>query len=650
MHFYCHYCLLSYHTKQALSDHETLCRRKLQRLEPPKSSQVIEFRNFCSLFYLPFIIFFDIEAMLKREGDRQVHQPISVCTFTVSQHEENMEQPHVFTGENCIQFFLDHLEIESRRIEDILNSVNEPIRTNAADKERYERTTRCDICRTTLRDQRKCRDHDHLSMSSESNLRYITCSLCNLTYGSNKLNKIPIVVHNSMSYDINYIISKLENASNVRILAKNTERPLTLRMKGNLVFIDSLNFLSGSLDHLASKLPQNDLDEYLCWLTRRDARRTHLLLHKAALPYDFIDSADKLNVNNLPPIDAIYNRLTDTALSQEDSLRAQKIWLEFDCSTLKDYMEVYVTLDVLLLAAMFENYRKSTFKHFQLDPAHYVSSPSLCFDAMLLLTGVKLDVLHDTDMYLFFTKSIRGGLSGSAVRYAKANNELMADYNPDVPVSHIMSFDANNLYGHSLSNPLPMSDFEGLSRRQIDALDIESHPKNDPFGYFLEVDLEYPQSLHDTHNDFPLVPEKIEILNEELSPFMLQMKKKLHLKQKSSGLKLIATLKDKTCHILHYEILKFYLRLGLRLIRIHRCMRFKQGDFLKGYIAHKIRCRKNAKHDFEVSLFKLYNNCIYGKTIYNVFKQLHVQLVSDATKFQRLAARPTFVSSYQINE
>ena len=96
------------------------------------------------------------------------------------------------------------------------------------------------------------------------------------------------------------------------------------------------------------------MDEYLCWLTRCDARR--LLLHKAALPYDFINSADKLNVNKLLPIDAFYNRLTDMALSQEDYLRAQKIWEEFECSTLKDYMEVYVMLDVLLLATVFENY------------------------------------------------------------------------------------------------------------------------------------------------------------------------------------------------------------------------------------------------------------------------------------------------------
>ena len=89
---------------------------------------------------------------------------------------------------------------------------------------------------------------------------------------------------------------------------KNTERPLTLQMKGNLVFIDRLNFLSGSLDHFASKLPLDDLDEYLCWLTRRDASRMRLLLHKAALPYDFIDSLDKLNVTKLLPIDAFYNK------------------------------------------------------------------------------------------------------------------------------------------------------------------------------------------------------------------------------------------------------------------------------------------------------------------------------------------------------
>ena len=301
-------------------------------------------------------------------------------------------------------------------------------------------------------------DHDHLSTDPDSNLRYVTCSRCNLTFGR-RVNRIPVVAHNAMAYDINHIICKLEDASYVRVLAKNTERFLCLHWGRNLTFIDSLNFLTGSLDSLSSKVPDHELDKYLSWLTDHDPIRHQLLKHKAVLPYDYLDSIQKLTIDRLPPREAFYNRLTEKEQDVESYHRARDIWHVFQCRTLKDYLELYIVLDVLLLAAIFETYRDSTFKHFNLDPAHYVSSPSLCFDAMLKLTGVELDVLRDTEMYLFFTKSIRGGMSGSSVRYAAANNDLLENYDPEQPVSHIMSFDANNLYGHSLSMPLPMSDF-----------------------------------------------------------------------------------------------------------------------------------------------------------------------------------------------
>ena len=117
-----------------------------------------------------------------------------------------------------------------------------------------------------------------------------------------------------------------------------------------------------------------------------------------------------------------------------------------------------------------------------------MSTPSLCMDAMLRMTGVKLEKLQDTDMYLFFTKAIRGGLCGSALRYAKANNELMKEeYDESEPTAHIMSLDANNLYGHSLSNPLPTDDFKWLTQDEIKRLDVLNHPKYDKTGYFLEV-------------------------------------------------------------------------------------------------------------------------------------------------------------------
>ena len=651
-YLFCHFCLNSYLTRAALNDHETLCRKKLQRLETPRSSQPsLTFHNYHSLFYLPFIIYYDIEALLKRDeiNNRQIHRAISLCSITVCQHEEYTQPPRIFNGENCIQDFLAHLEMERQRIEHILRTTNERIRISAADRVRHKKTMQCDICHASLHNRRKCFDHDHLSTNTESNVRFITCSLCNLTYGSNRATKIPVVAHNSMAYDIHHIISSMNDASNVvRILAKNSERPLSLYLKGGLVFIDSLNFVPGSLDSLASQLPGDVLDTYLRWLTKGCARKRELLMRKAALPYDYLTDRNTLREDKLPPIQAFHNKLNDTPLDERDYHRAQTIWEEFECKCLGDYLEIYVTLDMLLLAAVFENFRASTYKHFRLDPGHYVSAPSLSFDAMLRITRVKIDLLSDLDMYLFFCKGIRGGMSGSSVRYAKANHQDMSDFDPQTNTSHLLSFDANNLYGHSLSQFLPISDFQWLTRDEIDALDISTHPKRDPFGYYLEVDLTYPQKLHDLHNDFPLAPEKFELCNEDLSQFAIGLMEKLKLKH--MGTKLMSTLMDKRRYILHYEILKLYLRLGLQLTHIHRCIQFRQQDFMKEYIALNNRSHKKARNPFEVSLFKLYNNSIYGHCLYNIFRQVNVQLVSDPKKFQRLAAKPTFASTIRINE
>ena len=404
------------------------------------------------------------------------------------------------------------------------------------------------------------------------------------------------------------------------------------------------------MNELVSAIPPEDLEPYLSSLTNGDVNRRELLLSKAAFPYDYMNDESKLDVRSLPPQKTFYNKLTNEALSDDEYQRAIEIWKEFNCATMKDYMELYVTLDVLLIAAVFETYRQSTYAHFGLEAAHYVSCPGLCFDAMLRLTGVKLDTLSDTDMYLFFTKAIRGGMSGSSVRYARANNQLMNDYDPSSQTSHILSLDANSLYSHSLSCPLPMGEFRWLTRDEIDSLDIVNHSRTAAYGYFLEVDLKYPRELHDLHNEFPLAPEKMRLDDGYLSRYTLNLREKLGLRSKVGGTKLVATLMDKSRYILHYEILKLYLRLGMQILNIYRGIRFRQGEFLKPYITLNNQSRKKATHSFSSKLFKLYNNCVYGKTCFNVFKMCHVELISDPEKFRRRTGQPTFVSAYRVSD
>ena len=488
-HYFCHFCLQGFRTPVRLSLHESLCRKGLQTLKAGKG--VIHFKNHRHRFRLPFAIYYDIESIVEKsdEAEIQRHKPISVCSWTVSQHEEFSTVPRVFSGETCIKAFILHLMREEKRILNILRNTNARMRLEKCDKLRYANAKRCEICHQLFDEQRmKCRDHDHLENLSTSNLRFITCSRCNLTFGATQY-KIPIIAHNAMRYDISHVIKELVDVvEEIYITPKNSERPMCLRWKRNLCFIDSINFVQGSLDSLVSKLPREKLKPYLEHLTGGDEYKLDLLLKKAPFPYDYLNHVGKLNDDKLPPRECFFNTLTETSLKESEYREAESIWETFECKTFKHYMELYVILDVLLLAAVFETYRSSTYAHFGLDPTHYISAPSMCMDAMLKMTEVSLEKLADVDMYLYFSKAIRGGLCGSALRYVKANNEMMGgEYDPKSTTSHIMSFDANNLYGHSLSNPLPTSGFKWLTPEETKALDIINHPKEDPIGYFLEV-------------------------------------------------------------------------------------------------------------------------------------------------------------------
>ena len=109
----------------------------------------------------------------------------------------------------------------------------------------------------------------------------------------------------------------------------------------------------------------------------------------------------------------------------------------------------------------------------------------------------------DPDMYLMIEKGIRGGICIAVTRYAKANNVYLKDYNPHRRKSYFRYWDANNLYGCAMSKPLPVRNFGWMTENQLK--NWREHP------CFLEVDLKYPERLHDLHNDYPLAPERMRI-------------------------------------------------------------------------------------------------------------------------------------------
>ena len=152
-----------------------------------------------------------------------------------------------------------------------------------------------------------------------------------------------------------------------------------------------------------------------------------------------------------------------------------------------NYHNYYLKKDVLQLADVCEKFIGKCLKYFELDPCHYFSSPGLSWNAMLKMTGVKLEKISDIDKYLFIEKGLRGGISYIAKRYAKANNKYMNDYDPKKPSTFISYLDMNNLYGWAVSEYLPYKEFNWL--KNIDEFDVMSISEKSLAGYLLEVNL-----------------------------------------------------------------------------------------------------------------------------------------------------------------
>ena len=193
----------------------------------------------------------------------------------------------------------------------------------------------------------------------------------------------------------------------------------------------------------------------------------------------------------------------------------------------------------------------------------------------------------------------------------------MSHYDKTKPSTYIQYLDANNLYGWAMSQKLPTHGFKWMKDIDIPSTIKLLEKKGTKIGYIFEVDLEYPQSLWQLHNDYPLPPEKVKIVNVD---------------------KLVSTFLPKTHYVLHYKNLKQYLEEGMILKKVHRGIKFYQSPWIR----KNTELRKEAKNAFEKDFFKLMNNSVFGKTIENIRKRQNVKLIDDEKKALQLTSKPNF--------
>ena len=667
--FYCNYCLHGYSSENLLQEHIPYCSPNgPQKLSFPKSEeqQWVRFNHINKQLGVPFVIYADLESFVepistcKPDTSKpfthayQKHEPSGFCYLVKCTSDELSKPAKVYRGSNVIDNFFKCLFEEEEQICEILSNFK-PLKLSVDEEKSFQNATICNICRKDLGSD-KVRDHMHLP---PYNYRGAAHNFCNLQFqfrqgkrAQNSKFYIPIVFHNLRGYDSHLLMEsagKMCKDRKLSVIPNHSEKYLSFSV-GNLRFIDSLQFLNESLETLVANLSKENAAKFESLASHfPNEEEFKLLLRKGVYPYDFASSPAVFNQTSLPPKCAFYNKLSDTNISDEDYEHAETVWNVFQMNNFGQYHDLYLKTDVILLRDVFENFRKMCQTYYQLDPAHYYSSPGFAWDAMLKMTGAKLQLLDDIDMVLMIERGMRGGISMISKKYAKANNPMVPGYDSSKNTSWLAYYDMNNLYGAAQSKPLAEKEFYWLNENEIEQLDIMNIADDSDTGFILEVDLDYPSCLHEEHNDYPMAVESVSLSKDMLSPFTKELGKELKLKHKPCT-KLVPNLHPKEKYVLHYRILKQYIAHGLRLKKIHRVIGFKQSPWLKPYIDFNTEKRKDAQNGFEKDFFKLMNNSVFGKTMENMRKRVHVELVNTPKRLRKLCAKPNFQNFKIFNE
>ena len=653
---YCFNCFNSFKSPEALKNHLEYCNiNECVKLNMPSPNTFLQFNNFLYSEKAPFVIYADFECCNKPiytttpnhnksyTNKLTKHEPVSFNYYIKSFNEsvyksknrtyikEEEEDPDV------TDVFINWLEED---VKEIANLGNEKMIITPEEEEQFNQASDCWICRKKLNIQDKVRDHCHYT----GRYRGAAHNLCNLKYS--KPNNISVFFHNLSGYDSHLFIKKL-GATNgdIDCIANNEEKYIsfskkiktgeyknkngeTKNKKFKIVFKDSLKFLNASVETLVNNLSEDDfknLEKYF------KTEQIKLLKRKGFFPYDYLEDIEKLKDKKPPPKKAFYSKLTGHGINKDNYQHVLNVWETWKMKTLKDYLKLYNETDVLLLADVFENFRDVCLKNYGLDPVYYYTAPGLAWDACLKMTGVKLELLSDVDMLLMVESGIRGGVSMISNRYGKANNKYMKNFDKTKLSKFLMYLDANNLYGWAMTQKLPVHSFKWMTKEEIENIfnnQIVQVWEKTPC--ILEVDLEYPEELHDLHNDYPLCPERVECEN--------------------GVKKLIPNLRDKYNYVIHYKNLMQCLKLGMKLKKIHRGITFIESAWLEPYINTNVKLRTQAKNDFEKDFFKLMNNAVFGKTMENIRNRVNIKLVNTGEQFKKLVAKPNYESRKIFSE
>ena len=362
-----------------------------QTIRMPEEGSTVQSQNYHKQMPAPFLIYADFEAITEKVSGCQPdgvkpytdkYQKHTGCSYgykVVCCYDDKYSKPvKIYRGEKSISYCILDMLLEVEYCQKIIaTEFQKPLHMTDEEEELFKAAEERHICGEKYLDTEvRVRDHCHITGQYRGSAHQ-DCNL-KLRIVADKF-KVPVIFHNLCGYDSHFIMQEIgsigkSNKMSINCIPNNMEKYMAFMLGKYLVFLDSFQFVASSLERLAANLPTNAF-KYTSQMFQDE--KLALMKQKGVYPYNYMDSFQKFGDQQLPPKEEFYSILTDEGISDAQYQHAKKVWNTFNMRTLGVYHDLYLKSGILLLADVFENFRKTYHQYYKVDPCHYFTSPRL---------------------------------------------------------------------------------------------------------------------------------------------------------------------------------------------------------------------------------------------------------------------------------
>ena len=451
---FCIYCLQCFSSERILVKHTNnfLTINGSQTINMPQQGEnILRFNNFHKQLPVPFVIYADFEAITKKvqgckqseemENEKnkrsyteayQTHEDCGCGYKVICCYDDKYSKPiQTYRGENAIYKFMEKMLEEVEYCKAVIKKrFNKPLGMTDNDEQCFRTMDGCHICGEKYTDKDVCiRDHCQITGKFRGSVH----QECNLKLRIKPDDiKIPVIFHNLRGYNSHFIMQQIgeiakkyayrnkkrkEQPLTINAIPNNMEKYMAFMLGNHLMFIDSFQFMSSSLDKLVENITKcgkcetckpdscirksvNDRGciiqhqtSYPCLECKNCKKvgkscvnpvynnlkytseefkgdKLHLMSKRGVYPYDYMDSFEQFDQMKLPTKEHFYSIINDQDITNDEYNHAKKVWKMFKLKNMGEYHDLYLGSDVLLLTDVFENFRKTCMQYYKLDPCH----------------------------------------------------------------------------------------------------------------------------------------------------------------------------------------------------------------------------------------------------------------------------------------